>query len=198
MLKLKLPEWVKIKSVKKEPNLYRKCNELPIHNFNEVSNNNDLSYLKIDKKDVVSDIDLENAWLEILNEYLTISKNKDTFNLLNNQSNILLLETKLKVFLCLKNCIDNKIEVEEYLLDYKIKAENIDQHIGLIRNDLEKFKKEIPQNQKSNSNSFEETIAVILENGYQINRFSMVVSEWVAILNRIQLKIQNQKSNEQY
>lgn len=180
------------KSVKKESNLYQKCNELPIHNFNEISNNNNLNYLKIDKKDVVSDIDLQNCWLEILEEYLKISNNKSAFFQLNQQSSILLLETRLRVLECFKNCIQNEINIDVQLLEYKIEKQTIDQRIGLIKNDLAKFYNEMPVTEKSNSNDFEQSIAIIMENGYSINRFKTVVSEYVAILNRIQTKIKNQ------
>lgn len=174
--------------------LYRKCNELPIHNFNEISNNGNFNYLKINKKDFVSDLDLQNAWLEILNEYLVISKNSQTFNMLNNQANTMQLEMRLRVLQSFKMCIENKIDIQNYLLEYKIKPENIDQHIGLVKNDLSKFYNEMPkENESKKENQFEETIAIILENGYQINRFTTVVSEWVAILNRIELKYKNQK-----
>lgn len=179
--------------------IYRKCNELPIHNFNEISNNGDFDYLKINKKYFVSDIDLQNAWLEILNEFLVISKNSQTFNILNKQANIMQLEMRLRVLQSFKMCIEDKINIQNYLLEYKIKPENIDQHIGLVKNDLSKFYNEIPKgNESKKENQFEETIAVILENGYQINRFTTVVSEWVAILNRIELKHKNQKQNERH
>ena len=192
MLKLKLPEWLKKKSVKKEPNLYKFCNTLPIHNFNEISNNNDFSYLKIDKKDVVSDIDLQNCWLEILEEYLKISNNKNAFFQLNQQSSILLLETRLRVLECFKNCVQNEINIDLQLLEYKIEKQTIDQRIGLIKNDLAKFYSQMPVTEKSNTNDFEQSIAIIMENGYSINRFKTVVSEYVAILNRIETKIKNQ------
>jgi hypothetical protein len=168
-------------------NLYRKCNVLPIHNFNEIATNNDFNYLKVNKNDDVSQIELEETWLIILDEFYKISKNNKALISFKKQINLMLLYKKLTVFEVIKICINKNIDVVAECKKYKIDKTKIDIHIGMLKNDIARISKSIPSEEsEGNTNEFERTIAVILKSGFQINRFTTVVSEWVSILNLIQ------------
>jgi len=175
-------------------NLYRKCNVLPIHNFNEIATNNDLNYLKVNKNDFVSQIELEETWLTILDEFYRISKNVKILNVLKKKTELILLEKKLDVFEALQICLSKNIDVENEMKLYKTNKNIINIHIGMIKNDISRITKSIPVEEiRNDTNEFEKTLAVILKSGFQFNRFTNVVSEWVSILNLIQE--QNKQSN---
>lgn len=174
----------KIFKSKREPQLYKKCNELPIHNFNEAANG-DYSFLKKNSGDVVSDEDLQVAWLDILDEYLTVSNNTYAVTLLKKKAKAILLEKKLYVLQTMKFCADRNIDIDEYLKEYNIKKEKLAVNIGMIKNDLNRLVNTMPESaeKQSNSTDFDRSIAVLNKNGFNINRFTTVVSEWVQALN---------------
>jgi hypothetical protein len=177
---------------KRAPELYRACRELPIHNFNEVANNNDFSFLKKNNQDVVSDEVLQLAWLDILDEFLKISNNVYADNILNKKSKIILLHKRLEVLQAMKYCIIRNIDIEAELKEYRIKKDKIDVQISLVQNDINRLSNSLPKEQEQQASSeegnqnFEASIAVLLEKGYRIDRYTMVVTEWTAALNRIE------------
>lgn len=184
---------------KKKAELYRKCNELPIHNFNEVASNNDFSFLKKNKQDIVSDKDLQLAWLDILDEYLKISKNVYADNILNKKSKIILLQKKLEVLQVMKYCVDREIDIDSYLKEYRIKKEKIGINIGMVQNDINRISNSIPKEEtaKDSNMDFEASIALLMEKGYRIDRYTTVVTEWTAALNRIEKQHQLQQQANQ-
>ena len=178
-----------------KPNLYLKCNELPIHNFNEVSNG-DFNYLKKDKDQFVEPKILQETWLDILSEYLTISKNYTVLNSINRKLEISILESRLNVFLALKKCIQYEINVTEHLLKRKATKENIQIHINLLNDQIATLVALLPTPQENKPNdNFEQSIASLIRNGCQINRFKTVVTEWVALLNQIKEQAKANKKN---
>jgi hypothetical protein len=175
--------------------LFNKCNELPIHNFNEIANNNDFSYLKRDCNSVVSDDLIQSTWLNILDEFLSISNNTYAVNMLKKRSKILLLERRLKVLEALNYCISKGIDVSIEMKEYRMTNNRLNSNISLIKNDISRLTNTIPTEEKTNNNSsdFERTIAIIIKNGYQIDRFKTVVSEFCSILNLIEQQHKAQK-----
>lgn len=175
--------------------LFTKCNELPIHNFNEIANNGDFSYLKRDRNSVVSEEEIQSTWLNILDEFLSISNNTYAVNMLKKRSKILLLERKLKVFEALNYCISKEIDVSNELKEYRMTKNRLASNISLIKNDISRLSNTIPKEEKNNNGSseFERTIAIIIKNGYQIDRFKTVVSEFCSILNLIEQQNKAQK-----
>ncbi|MEC4050599.1 hypothetical protein OX284_014260 [Flavobacterium sp. SUN046] len=179
----------------KPSDLYRKCNELPIHNFNEVQNNEDFSYLKKNRNEEVSYEELSECWMEILCEYFTLSNDPQSLNNLKKKMQLLKLERRIDVFLVLIDCIEKGIDVEAEMKQYKTNKQNIKKQYGLLVNDLNKILEMMPKNdsQEQSKVDFDDSIAYIIENGYQINRHTTVVSEYVAILKRIKTKNKKQK-----
>jgi len=186
---------LKIFKSKAKPQLYRACRELPVHNFNEVASNNDFSFLKKNPNDVVSDEDLQLAWLDILDEYLTISKNALVLNAMSKKAKVILLEKKLHVLEVMKFCAERGIDIDEELKEYRLKKDKIQINIGLIKNDINRLSNSMPnETERKNSNTdFDRSIAMLNKNGFNINRFTTVVSEWVQALNILeQQQIANQ------
>lgn len=188
--------WKTKQAQKKKDNVYCKCNELVIHNFNEVASNNDFSYLKKNKNEVVSDEALQLAWLDILDEYLTISNNAIAVSSLQKKAKVIKLEKKMHVFQMMKFCIDRNIDISEYLKEYNVKADKVQVNIGMIKNDISRLNNGIPsETERSNSNTdFDRSIAMLNKNGFNINRFTTVVSEWVQALNILEKQY---KANQQ-
>ena len=179
----------------KPSDLYRKCNELPIHNFNEVQNNGDFSYLKKNRNEEVSNEELGACWMEILCEYFTLNNDPQSLNNLKKKIQLLKLERRIDVFLVLIDCIDKGIDVEAEMKQYKTNKQNIKKRYGLLVNDLNKIIEMMPNNdnQEQSKVDFDDSIAYIIENGYQVNRHTTVVSEYIAILKRIKAKNKKQK-----
>lgn len=168
------------------PKLYTTCNTLPIHNFNEIMNNQDLNYLKINRDDKVSNSDLENAWLNLMDEYFTLTNNPKALHQLKNKMHIMILEKKIHVLEILKYCIAREINVDEEMKIYRVTKQNLPQHLGLLKNDLLKKLAAIPEEINNADNEFDKTIAVLMSRGFSVNRFKTVVSEWVAMLEIVE------------
>lgn len=194
MLKWLLKPFQKKQKARKN-NYYSKCNELPIHNFNEVASNNDFSYLIKNKDEAVSDDVLQLAWLDILDEYLTISKNAIALNALKKKAKIMLLEDKLRLLEVMKYCDDRGINIDAELAQCRIKKDKIQVNIGMIKNDINRLISSIPneEEKKGSNDNFENSIALLLEKGYNVNRHKMVVTEWVAALGRIEKQYEANK-----
>jgi len=177
------------------PKLYIKCNELPIHNFNEVSASNDFNYLKKNPDDIVSEEVLQSAWLDILDEFLRISNNHYAANILKKREELISLKRKLFVLEAMKTCLMEGLNIDLEMKEYKVKPENLNANIGLMKNRISLLVNGLPEdsNDKKSETDFDRTIAVIMENGYPINRFKTTVAEYVAILNRIEQKNRNLK-----
>lgn len=167
--------------------LYTKCNELPIHNFNEIATNNDFNYLKVNKSCVVSDEEIEVAWLGILDEYFRLSKNTLALIQLKKKTQLLFLHKKLQVLQAIRICLDKGLNVDSEMKEYRTDKTKIAPHIGLIMNDINRIEKSFPKETGIDSESqFDDTLAGILKSGFHINRFTTTVSEWCSILNLIE------------
>ncbi len=167
--------------------LYDKCNILPIHNFNEVMNG-DLSFLQKDRNVKVPEDVLQEVWINVLDEYLKISKSAITISMLGKKVKSVYLISQLDVFTALQKCIDYGTDVSELLKKYKVKPETLNQKISLVKNEINLlFSKEQNREETSSENSnFEMSLVMIRKEGYTVDRFKMVVTEWCAILNQIE------------
>jgi len=183
------------KKTKKIARLYTKCSELCIHNFNEVATNNDFNYLKLNKNDVATDIELETAWLGILDEYFRISKNVQGLNILKKKTSLLFLENKLHVFEAMQICLSKNINIDLEMKMYRTDKNILKIHIGMIKNDINRILKSLPVEENSkDDNEFDRSLAVLSQAGFKIDRFTTVVSEWVQML-RIFEQQQSKKEN---
>lgn len=170
--------------------LYRQCNELPIHNFNEISTNGDYDYLKKNRNDDVPVAELDKVWYDILDEFLRISKNKIANGILRKKKELIFLYKRLDILEAIKTCIDYEIDVTDKCKEYRVTPKNIDARIGLVKNDIMRITNSLSdkegQTQDPGETDFDRSIAQIMRAGYPINRFKTVVTEWCAILNLLE------------
>lgn len=176
------------------PKLYTSLNQLPIHNFNEIITNQNLDYLKRNIDDNVQGLVLENLWLDLMDDYFTLTKNPKALMQLKRKMQIMLIEKKINVLEILKYCILKEINVDKELQSYGLTKENLAQHLGLLKNDLLKKITALPEEIEASNNEFDKTIAVLLSKGFSVNRFKTVVTEWVAMLEIVE---QQNKAQQQ-
>lgn len=194
--KLNLQKRVNSLFKKRVFDLYDKCNVLPIHNFNEAMNG-DLSFLKKNPNSIVPDFILQNIWVDILDEYLKISDNKISLMMLGKKIKTVYLISQLDVMSAIKIAIEAGVDVDPYLKKYRVKRENINLKISLLKNEINKI---FAENKKEKDESqghanFEMSLAMIRKEGYSVDRFKMVVTEWCAILNQIEKQHKQQQKN---
>lgn len=175
--------------------LYTRCNVLPVHNFNEIATNNDFNYLKVNKSDTATDLELQTAWLGILDEYFRISKNVQGLAILKKKTSLLFLENKLHVFEAMQICIFKNINIDLEMQLYKTNKDILKVHIGMIKNDIARISKTLPVEENTkDENEFDRSLAVLSQAGFKIDRFTTVVSEWVQMLKVFELQ-QSKKEN---
>ena len=169
---------------------------MPIHSFNEVSNG-DLNYMKIDRNDNVPIAELENAWLSIIDEYFVLSKNIQGIENIKKKSVLNLLEKKMQVYEVIKFCLEKNENVDEAMKQYGINAIDLPQYMALIKYDIDDLNSILQKTDTQGDNEFDRTFAIVLKSGFQINRFTTTVSEWIAILNIIeeQNKLSKKENN---
>jgi FtsZ-binding cell division protein ZapB len=174
---------------KSTPKLYRKCSELSIHAYNEIDTYGNYEYLKANQSDEVSDEELQLAWLDIVDEVIHLSNNSTMRYSVERKVKLIALIRKMRVYQSIKYCLDLGVEVTQTLKDYRLKAEIINTNIALLQMEIDKLtpKKEVLQSKKD-SKDFEMSIVVLMENGYQVDRFKMSVATWILALNRIEEK----------
>lgn len=76
--------------------LYKNCRELPMHNFNEIQVENDLSYLIKDGAEHDSE-ELERHWIDILEESFKLSKDHSQQKFFRDRAELIYLETKITI-----------------------------------------------------------------------------------------------------
>lgn len=179
---------------KRKPELYNKCNILPIHNFNEVSNG-DLSYMKIDRNDNVPIAELENAWLSIIDEYFVLSKNIQGIENLKRKSVLIRLEKKMQVYEAVKICLNRNVNVDEIMTQYGINAVDLPQYMALIKYDIDDLNSMLKKTDTKGENEFDKMFAIALKSGFQINRFTTTVSEWIQIIKIIEEQNKQNKND---
>ena len=102
------------------------------------------------------------------------------------------MDRKLEVLNALKLCIERNVNVDAELKEYRTSKQKITIHIGMLMNDIQRVQKSLPKEneERQSATDFDDSIAFIIENGYQINRHTTVVSEYCSILKRIKLRKQ--------
>jgi len=177
---------------KRQPKLYNRCNIMPIHCFNEVSNG-DLNYMKINREDKVSDADLEKAWLTIIDEYFILSKEVQGIENLKKKTALTLLQNKIWVYEAIQLCLNKGLNVDNTMKLYGVNAVDLPQYMALIKYDIDDLNSILQKTDVKGDNEFDRMFAIVLKNGFQINRFTTTVSEWIAILNLLEEQSKQQK-----
>lgn len=178
--------------------LYKNCRELPYHNFNEVQVEGDLTYLIKDKTEH-DDIELKEHWINILEEYFTLTNDFSQTKFFRDKAELNYLQLKLSVLKHVKPLLRlnlnkaQKEKIDEVLKKYRVT--DVEQDILGTTDDINlkinRFNLAYNSEKKSN---FEELLALMRMNGCQVNRHEITVTEWIALLN--QMKKQSSLKNE--
>lgn len=184
--------------------LYSSCRELPLHIFNEILVIEDLALLIKEKGQVYSDEQLLKQWESILDEYSELSKDQESKKIYRDKAEILFLDQKLsalRIIYILGQVPLNAEQSEQYrLLRTKFKVKDIKKDLAatenLLRLKIEDFKR--MNSNESNPNSFEYNLAKVSGIlGFQINRFTTTVAEWINLLKVADEKVKADiKANE--
>lgn len=187
--------------------LYASCRELPLHVFNEILVIEDLGLLVKEQPpegQAYSVEQLTEQWQKILDEYSELSKDQASKKVYRDKAEILFLEQKLnalRIIFVLGQLPKDEKQTQEYLdLRKKFKVKDIKKDMtsteNLLRLKIEDFKR--MNANESNPNSFEYNLAKVGEIlGFQINRFTTTVSEWINLLKVADEKVRaEQRSRE--
>lgn len=173
--------------------LYENCRELPIHNFFEINRTNDFKYLVKSGKAPKEEI-LQEKWMDIIDEYNSLFNNQSKIPSVVSRSQIMTLELKLMNLRILKMIIDTQGLTESALEMAKllrVKTKQIETYISATTNDLKRLEKEIeeePESTEKNENSLEKTLTLVKENGFNFDRFTTPIIEFVFAINRLEEK----------
>lgn len=190
--------------------VYTNCRQLPIHNFNEIILTNDLAFLLKDLKDLNDQKsqafpkeDLEIVWQKILEEFSELTNDDSNKKMFRQKSEILFLEQKLNALRCIfiLGQLDlNEDQNRQYLeLRKKFKVKDIKKSIASTENQLrlkiDDFKR-IYANETS-PKSFEYNLTRISKVlGFQINRYTTTVAEWIQYIQTAEETIKNLEKNK--
>lgn len=179
--------------------LYQNCRELPIHNFFEINRTNDFKYLvKSGKKP--SDEKLQEHWWEIMDEYNSYFADQHKSQSEINKNRLIISSLKLMNLETLKFIIStHKItdEVREIAKKLKVKIENIDSYITGLTNDIKRLEKDLQNSdneEEKDNNSLEKMLILVKENGFNFDRFSTPIIEFIFAINRLEEKSKYYKS----
>lgn len=192
LLKVFKPKPVTAPPVMQAARLYTNCSELVLHNFDQVLTYNRFEYLKVDRSLPVTDAELQAAWFEIMSEFIPLSKNVSAMSTIKKRSNLLVMAKLLQVYEAVKINIQCDNDVTDVCRRYRLKPSAIDQHIGLLKNDILKTQNKLPKPTDGEPkpdlivSDIDKSIAVAAKHGYKINRFETVVSEWCQIMDMIE------------
>ena len=169
--------------------LYKNCRELPYHNFNEIQETNDLSYLAKDKEEH-DELELKRHWIDILEEYFKLNNDFSQIKFFRDKAELKYLEVKLKslnqikIITSVELTDEQKESIDKILKKYNVS--NIEQDILGTKDDINlKINRfDLAYNNEKKGN-FEEALAMMRMNGCQVNRHEITVTEWVALLNQM-------------
>lgn len=181
--------------------LYNNCRELPIHNFFEISRTNDLKYL-VKSGETPEENVLQDKYLEIVDEYNTLFSTKKSHGNIN-QIKMYILALRLMNMEVIELLIKKgKItdEIKEISKQLRIKPENISVYISGVKNEIKKLEKEMQDAEsatvnedKNHGDSLEKTLTLVKENGFNFDRFTTPVIEFVFAINRLEEKAKQQE-----
>lgn len=178
--------------------IYNNCRELPIHNFFEINRTNDLLYL-VKSGEAPDASVLQDKFLDIIDEYnslFTGNKKPGT----TNKSKFYILTLKLLNLEIVEQLIQSRgitEEVREVARKLKIKPEKLSDYITGLKSELRKLQNELEQpdeNTEDISYSLEKTLTLVKENGFNFDRFTTPVIEFVFAINRLEEKSKHQKA----
>lgn len=166
--------------------IYNNCRELSIHCFNEICLTNDLKLLIKENSKHYTERELLEKWIDIINQYNELQNNTNVYDYKIKLEKNKLKLTQMYALLILDNINEDKIVIKKICSKIGIVYDKLDLFINQT---IKELRKEEQFNENSNENQLEETLAILNENGFKIDRFKTPVSEYVACINRLKESI---------
>ena len=178
--------------------MINQCKNLKLKTFIEISEDIDKLYLLIENEKKVSDEDLYNAWLDILDEFNSLIKTKNYSLSLRKRAEIEVLKQSINLYRVLIELLnlgsyECNLRVEKICESLRLNP-NLEALNKKIKGLELKLKLKIKSLPKGVSASFEE----IKENverfrGFYIDTEKVVVSEWASYLVAMQKQAEKNK-----
>jgi hypothetical protein len=196
-------------------NIYRKCDEMPLWNFQKYLETNDLKYFTKELKEVK---DLHLVMNDFFVEYLELTQNNAVYQRFSKIYKLLKLEGKYNcVTLILKSLYNYDkglnidmfhaltLELEKW--HYKIdrakdifaQIESINQRLQNVKTQIEILQLELKKDDQQESQSIESqliSVSRILELKYKLNAKEITVKEWIEFQKQAEKTIKSQKNGK--
>ena len=195
-------------------NIYRKCDEMPLWNFQKYLETNELKYFTKELKEVKG---LDIVMNDFFIEYLELTKNNSVYRKFSNIYKLMKLEGKYKCIVLLTNSLYNydikygidtfnnlvaELDKWGYKIDVKgdifEQLETINQRNRVLETQINALQIELKKEDKEESQSIEAqliSVSRILELNYKLNAKDITVTEWVEFQKQAEITIKNQKKN---
>lgn len=194
--------------------IYKKCDEMPLWNFQKYLETNELKYFTKELKEVKG---LDIVMNKFFEEYLELTQNNAVFQRFSKIYKLLKLEGKYNcVSLILKSLysFDKGLGMELFQAlvwelekwNYRIdrskdiftQLENITQRLQNLKTQIEVLQLELKNDDKQESQSIESqliSVSRILELKYKLDAKEITIKEWVEFQKQAETTIKNQKKN---
>lgn len=177
--------------------LYNNCRELPIHNFFEISRNNDLKFL-VKSGEIPDEEILREKFIDIIDEYNGLFS-KGITPLQSQRMQLFTLALKQVLLEALQAIIITtgiNDDVRQICRKLRVKPEQIDDYYAGLKNDIRKLEKQIEDQepeQINQSDILEKTLTLVKENGFVFDRFTTPIIEFAYAVNRMEEKAKKAK-----
>ena len=182
---------------------YTNCRELPIHNFIELSRSNDLKFLFYDYKNAVDENitpDVQNAYIDIIDELNTLFKGSRNEKL-TKEAKLHSLSIKFMNLSILEMVVTVSGKTDEALdlaKKMRVNIDNISTYKKAVNNELRKLEKQLESNSEekpeNETDNWEKSLILVKENGFNFDRYTTPIIEFIYALNRLEEKAEHIKN----
>mgnify|MGYP006363182079 CR=1 FL=1 len=182
--------------------IYKNCRELPIHNFFELSRTGEVKYLYKDYDDVVNleeNEEINQVRIDVIDEYNSLFKDKQNLGILT-KAEILSLEIYLQNLFILQDLIlvsGDSDDVKSLAISMNVDIDSLEIYIKTTKSQLNKINNQQEKESEDSENdvdSLEKTLSLVKENGFNFDRYSTPIIEFVFAINRLEEKSEQQKT----
>ena len=182
---------------------YTNCRELPIHNFIEISRTGDLKFLFYDYKnagDESINSDVQNAYIDIIDELNTLFKGSRNEKL-TKEAKLQAISIKfmnlsiLEMVVTVSGKTDEALELAKKM---RVNIDNISTYKKAVNNELRKLEKQLQSNNEekpeNETDNWEKSLILVKENGFNFDRYTTPIIEFIYALNRLEEKAEHIKN----
>lgn len=182
--------------------LYKTCREIPIHNFFELSRTGELKYLLknyLEIENIEETPELSDVKINIIDEYNSLFKGKKNEEIAL-KAELVSLEIRLQNLLLIHDLFIISGKTPEILLLAKkadVELDEIEIYIKNTKSQIKKLENKVNselENSENDTDSLEKTLSLVKENGFNFDRYTTPIIEFVFALNRLEEKAQYYES----